>query len=239
MKIDVLTLFPEMFNGFFDNSIIKRGLAKGNIEVMFHNFRDYSTNKHHRVDDTVYGGGAGLLLAVEPIYNCLKAIKTEESYTILLSPQGRLLKQNTAYELIKQKHLIIICGHYEGFDERIKNFIDLEISIGDYVLTGGEVPAMVLLDTVIRLAPGTIKEDSHLKDSFSEYLLEHPQYTKPYDFMGMTVPDVLVNGNHKEIAKWQYRERLKRTFQNRPDLLNLDDLSAVDLAVIKELEEHK
>ena len=221
MKIDILTLFPNMFDGVFNESIIKRAIDNGNVEINLVNFRDYSKDLHNKVDDTPYGGGAGMVLTCQPIFDCVRDLKTEDSKVILLTPSGVPYKQKQAYELAKEKHLIIICGHYEGFDERIKSICDMEISIGDYVLTGGEVPAMVLVDSITRLLPGVINEESHLADSFSgNYLLDYPTYTKPRVFEGMEVPEVLISGDHKKIAQYRQEERLRLTKDIRPDLLD-------------------
>ncbi|MBO4246123.1 MAG: tRNA (guanosine(37)-N1)-methyltransferase TrmD [Bacilli bacterium] len=220
MKIDILTLFPDMFNGFITESIIKRAIDNKHVEVNFINFRDYTNDPHGKVDDTPYGGGAGMVLACQPIFDCVKAIKTPESKVILLTPSGVPYKQKMAYDLSKESHLIIICGHYEGFDDRIESICDYLISIGDYVLTGGEVPAMVLADSIIRLIPGVINERSHLEDSFNEnYLLDYPTFTKPAEYEGLKVPDVLISGDHQKIDEWRYNEAVKRTKERRPDLL--------------------
>lgn len=220
LKIDILTLFPNMFDGVFQESILKRAIDDGKIEVNLINFRDFTNDPHNKVDDTPYGGGAGMVLMAQPIFNCVKSIKKENSKVILLTPDGIPYKQKMAYDLCSEEHLILICGHYEGFDERIRSICDMEISIGDYVLTGGEVPAMVLVDSVARLIPGVINERSHLDDSFSEsYLLDYPTYTKPRVFEGMEVPEVLVSGDHKRIAEYRLEESIKKTKLRRPDLL--------------------
>jgi len=220
MKIDILSIFPEMFEGAFSESIIKRAIDDKKVEINIHNFRDYTEDSHNKVDDTPYGGGAGMVLMCQPIVDCLDSIRTSDSKVILLTPSGKKYNQRIAYDLSKEKHLILICGHYEGFDERITNFIDMEISIGDYVLTGGEIPAMAIVDSIVRLIPGVIKEESHLEDSFNEdYLLDYPSYTKPRVFRGFEVPDVLVSGDHKKIDEWRRSESLKRTKEKRPDLL--------------------
>lgn len=220
MKIDILTLFPEMFNGAFSESIIKRAIENNKVTINLHNFRDYTKDPHGKVDDTPYGGGAGMVLSPQPIFDCVDAIKTPESKIILLTPSGVPYKQKTAYDLSHEKHLIIICGHYEGFDERISTLADMEISIGDYVLTGGEIPAMVLTDSIVRLIPGVINERSHIEDSFNEnYLLDYPTYTKPRVYKDMEVPEVLLSGDHAKINEWRYSESVKRTQERRPDLL--------------------
>ena len=185
MKIDVLTLFPDMFDGFISESIIKRAIDKKQIEINIHNIRDYTTDPHKKVDDYSFGGGAGMVLMPQPIFDAVDALKTSDSKIILMTPQGTVFKQNIAYDLSHEKHLIIICGHYEGFDERIRTLADFEISIGDYVLTGGELPSMVVMDSIIRLVYGVINEDSHTFDSFHNNLLDYPVYTKPADFRGM------------------------------------------------------
>ena len=220
MKIDILSIFPEMFNGAFSESIIKRAVDSGLVEINIHNFRDYTEDPHNKVDDTPYGGGAGMVLMCQPIVDCLESIKTDDSYVILLTPSGVVYNQGMAYELSHKKHLIFICGHYEGFDERITNFVDLELSIGDFVLTGGEIPTMAIVDSIVRLIPGVINEESHLEDSFNEnYLLDYPSYTKPRVFRGFEVPEVLISGDHKRIDEWRKEESLKRTKEKRPDLL--------------------
>ena len=220
MKIDILTLFPNMFDGVFQESIIKRAVDEKKVEINLINFRDYTNDPHNKVDDTPYGGGAGMVLMCQPIFDCVKSIKTEDAKVILMTPDGIPYKQKMAYDLSNEKHLIIICGHYEGFDERIRSICDLEVSIGDYVLTGGEVPAMVLVDSITRLLPGVIREDSHLEDSFNEnYLLDYPTYTKPRVYEGMEVPEILLSGDHKKINEYRYNESLKRTEERRPDLL--------------------
>ncbi len=220
MKIDILSIFPEMFEGAFNESIIKRAIEDNKVEINIHNFRDYTEDSHNKVDDTPYGGGAGMVLMCQPIVDCLDSIRTDDSKVILLTPSGKTYNQQMAYDLSKEKHLIFICGHYEGFDERITNFIDMEISIGDYVLTGGEIPAMAIVDSIVRLIPGVIKEESHLEDSFNEdYLLDYPSYTKPRVFRGFEVPEVLISGDHKRIDEWRKEESLKRTKEKRPDLL--------------------
>lgn len=220
LKIDILTLFPNMFDGVFQESILKRAIDAGKIEINLINFRDFTNDPHNKVDDTPYGGGAGMVLMAQPIFDCVKSIRRENSKVILLTPDGIPYKQKMAYDLCSEEHLILICGHYEGFDERIRSICDMEISIGDYVLTGGEVPAMVLVDSVARLIPGVINERSHLGDSFSEsYLLDYPTYTKPRVFEGMEVPEVLVSGDHKRIAEYRLEESIKKTKLRRPDLL--------------------
>lgn len=219
MKFDILTLFPDMFKGVFNESIIARAIDEKKIEINLINFRDYTNDPHNKVDDTPYGGGAGMVLTLQPIFDCVKDIRTPDSLVILLTPDGEAYKQNKAYELSKYKHLIIICGHYEGFDERIRSICDLELSIGDYVLTGGEIASMVLVDSITRLIPGVITDESHINDSFNNNLLDYPTYTKPRVYEGMEVPEVLLSGDHKKIEEYRYNESLKRTKERRPDLL--------------------
>lgn len=219
MKIDILTLFPEMFQTFKTESIIKRAIEKDLVEINIIDFRKYSKDPHQKVDDTPYGGGSGMVLMCQPIYDCIESIKKENSKVIMLTPDGTLYKQKIAYDLAQEKHLILLCGHYEGFDERIRNIVDMEISIGDYVLTGGEIPAMVVSDSVIRLVDGVIDKNSHLVDSFNDSLLDYETYTKPYDFRGMKVPDVLMSGDHKKIDDFRRNSRYNRTKDRRPDLL--------------------
>ena len=223
MKIDVLTLFPDMFNGVFAESIIKRAMDNNLVEINIHNIRDYSKDPHKKVDDTPYGGGAGMVLMCQPIFDAVKALRSDNSKVILLTPSGKLYKQSMALDLSLEKHLIIICGHYEGFDERIKTICDMELSIGDYILTGGEIPAMVLIDSITRLIDGVIRKESYLNESFTDNLLDYPTYTKPRVYDGLVVPDVLVNGDHAKIDKWRREQQIEITKGNRPDLLKGDD----------------
>lgn len=218
MKIDVLTLFPKMFDGFTSESIINKAINSKKININIHNLRDYSKNKHKKVDDTPYGGGSGMVLMCQPIFDGVSYLKKKNSKVIMLTPQGERYNQKIAYELRKEKHLIFVCGHYEGFDERILNIVDREISIGDYVLTGGELPAMVIIDSIARLVPGVIQEESHENDTFSDDLLDYPTYTKPRDYKGMKVPDVLVSGDHKKIENWRKEMKVKQTIKKRPDI---------------------
>lgn len=236
MKIDILSLFPEMFDGFKTTSIIKRAIEKDIVEVNIHNFREFTNNKHKHVDDYPYGGGQGMVLMVQPIIDCLNSIIKDDSIVVLMSPQGKPFNQRMASDFSKINHLIIICGHYEGFDERVRDYIDYEVSIGDYVLTGGELSSMVVCDAIIRLLDGAINEDSFQDDSFSNGLLEYPQYTRPYEYDGNTVPEVLISGHHENIRKWRKKESLKRTLLKRPDLLETCEL---DNEAIKMLEEVK
>lgn len=219
MKIDILTLFPKMFDGFLSESIIKRAIKDKKVFIEIHNFRDYSDDEHNSVDDSPYGGGAGMVLMPQPIFDCVEILRKKNSKVILLTPSGVPYKQKKAYELSQEDHLIIICGHYEGFDERICTLADMEISIGDYVLTGGEIASMVITDSVVRLIDGVIERESHINDSFNNNLLDYPVYTKPANFRGMCVPDVLLSGHHANIDKFRKEESLKRTEERRPDLL--------------------
>lgn len=219
MKIDILTLFPNMFESVFKESIIKRAIKDKIVEVNAINIRDYSNDSKKRVDDTPYGGGAGMVLKCQPIFDAVKDLQKKNSKVILMTPQGTTFNQKIANALSKEKHLIIICGHYEGYDERIKSICDMELSIGDYVLTGGEIPAMVLTDSVVRLLDGVIEKESYEDDSFQKGLLEYPQYTKPKKYKKMEVPNVLLSGDHKSIDEFRKKESVKKTKKKRPDLI--------------------
>ena len=221
MKIDILTLFPHMFDGFLSESIIKRAIENNDVVINIHNIRDYSLDPHHKVDDYGFGGGAGMVLMPQPIFDCVDAVKTDDSFVILMTPQGVKYSQKMAYDFTSKKHIIIICGHYEGFDERIRTLADMEVSIGDYVLTGGELPSMVITDSIVRLLDGVITTESHLKDSFNDNLRDYPVYTKPVSFRGMDVPAVLLSGHHENIRKYRLEEQIKRTKERRPDLLEV------------------
>lgn len=242
MKIDVLTLFPEMFAGVLGHSILKKAAEKQAVQYNVINFREFSDNKHQTVDDYPYGGGAGMVLKPQPIFDAVDSLNNkndqQKSRVILLCPQGERLNQKKAEELAREKHLIFICGHYEGYDERIReHLVTDEISIGDYVLTGGELGAMVIIDSVVRLLPEVLgNEESHQKDSFSTGLLEHPHYTRPADFRGMKVPDVIISGNHKNIEEWRSKESLRRTFIRRPDLLQEIELTKEQLKWLEEIQ---
>jgi tRNA (guanine37-N1)-methyltransferase len=222
MRIDVLTLFPAMFAGPLDESIIKRAREAGRLELALHNLRDYAHDRHKTVDDRPFGGGPGMLLKPEPIFEAVESLARENARVILLSPAGRRFSQAVARELAGLEHLLMVCGHYEGFDERVRQELaDDELSIGDYVLTNGALPVMVIIDAVTRLLPGVLgDEDSAREDSFSQGLLEYPQYTRPAEFRGMKVPDVLLSGNHAEIARWRAEQARARTQERRPDLLS-------------------
>lgn len=242
MKIDVLTLFPEMFEGVFGQSILKKAAEKQAVHYNVINFRDYADNKHQTVDDYPYGGGAGMVLKPQPIFDAVAALQGKENdrkgRVILLCPQGERYDQKKAEELAKEEHLIFICGHYEGYDERIrKHLVTDEISIGDFVLTGGELGAMVVVDSVVRLLPEVLgNEESHQKDSFSTGLLEHPHYTRPADFRGLKVPDILLSGNHKNIEEWRVKESLRRTLTRRPDLLEVIELTKEQSKWLEEIK---
>ena len=216
MKINFLTLFPKYYEAFVSESIIKRAIEKNLIDVNVVDIRDFTENKHNKVDDIIYGGGSGMLLTVEPID---KAMESVGGKRILLSPQGKTFNQKIANELSKEKEITFIAGHYEGFDERTRELVNMELSIGDYVLTGGEYPSMVIADSIIRLLNGVIKEESHMNDSFENNLLECPQYTRPREYKGMKVPEVLLSGNHRKIEEWRKAESIKKTKKIRPDLL--------------------
>ena len=219
MKIDILTLFPQMFEGFKTQSIIKRAIEKEKVEINIIDIRDYTPYKNNQVDDYQFGGGGGMIMMCEPVYNAVESIKTDDSHVILLTPRGKTYNQKRAYELKDKKHLIIICGHYEGFDERIYNLADELISIGDFILTGGELPAMMISDSVIRLIDGVITSTSLEYESFNDNLLDYPVYTKPRVFRGMEVPEVLVSGDHKKINEYRENERKRITKEYREDLL--------------------
>ncbi|MBY6036116.1 tRNA (guanosine(37)-N1)-methyltransferase TrmD [Fictibacillus nanhaiensis] len=243
MKIDVLSLFPDMFSGVFGQSILKKAQEKSAVRFQVLDFREFSTNKHRNVDDYPYGGGAGMVLTPQPLFDAVETLSKEVSHKpriILLCPQGERFTQRKAEELSQEKHLIFLCGHYEGYDERVReHLVTDEISIGDYVLTGGELGAMVVIDAVTRLLPGVLgKEESHLQDSFSTGMLEHPQYTRPADFRGMKVPEVLTSGNHKNIEIWRRKESLRRTFERRPDLLEKIDLTREEEDWLQEIKDN-
>lgn len=245
MKIDVLTLFPEMFSGVLSQSILKKAQEGGAASYNVINFRPFSDNKHQTVDDYPYGGGAGMVLKPQPIFDAVNKLLSEPKEkpprVILLCPQGERFTQKRAEELSKEKHLIFICGHYEGYDERIReHLITDEISIGDYVLTGGELGAMVIIDSVVRLLPEVLgNEESHQQDSFSTGFLEHPHYTRPAEFRGMKVPDVLLSGNHRHIEEWRSKESLRRTYLRRPDLLEKVELTEQQQKWLNEFEKQQ
>ena len=219
MIIDILTLFPSMFEGFINESIIKRAIDKEKVQINIRNIRDYSPFSNKQVDDYQFGGGSGMVLMCEPIFNAIEAIKKEDSIVIMLTPSGKVYKQNEAVKLKEYKHIILLCGHYEGFDERIKTIVDMEYSIGDYVLTGGELPAMVITDSIVRLIDGVITDGSLESESFTDNLLDYPVYTRPAVFRGMKVPDVLLSGHHENINKYRLEERKRVTKEKRNDLV--------------------
>ncbi|AZP05225.1 tRNA (guanosine(37)-N1)-methyltransferase TrmD [Jeotgalibaca ciconiae] len=242
MRIDVLTLFPNMFDGPMSESIIGKAIEKELVEIKTTNFRDYTENKHNMVDDYPFGGGAGMLLTAQPIVDSIDAIKKSQPETkkriILMDPAGKKYDQKLAEELSQEEHLIFICGHYEGFDERIKSHVTDEVSIGDFILTGGELGAMVIIDSVVRLLPETLGNVlSNQTDSFSTGLLEHPQYTRPRSFRGEEVPEVLLSGNHAKIAEWQEKASLRKTLERRPDLLEKIELTEQQEKWLQEIKE--
>lgn len=235
MKITIITIFPEFFDSFQTTSIIKRAIENQRVTFETVDFRSFSTDKHHHVDDTPYGGGQGMVLSCQPIIDALRSVRTPQSHVIMMTPQGGSFCQKKAVELSGYEHLIILCGHYEGFDERIRSYVDEEISIGDYVLTGGEAAALIVSDAVIRLLDGVILEDSHEDDSFSNGLLEYPQYTKPVEFEGKKVPDVLLSGHHANIRRWRLKESLRKTTRRRPDLLETRAFSKEEEKLLEEV----
>lgn len=222
MKIDILTLFPNMFTGFINESIIKRAINSDLVKINVHNIRDYSQFKNKQVDDYPFGGGPGMVLMCEPIFNAIEDLRTENTKVIMLTPSGEVFNQKVATKLSKYEHIILLCGHYEGFDERIKAIVDMEISIGDYILTGGEIPAMAIVDTIVRLIPGVINNESLDSESFNDNLLDYPVYTRPEVFRGMKVPEVLLSGHHANIEKYRKEEQLRITKERRKDLLGCD-----------------
>ena len=220
MRIDILTLFPEMFAPLKE-SIIKRAVEDGKIEINITNIRDYANPPHYRCDDMPFGGGAGMVMMCEPLFKAIESVKQENSKIFYMSPRGKVFNQGMAREMSKLEHIVLLCGHYEGIDQRVIDYFNIEeLSIGDYVLTGGELPAMVVADSIIRLIPGVIREESTMEESFSENLLEYNQYTRPAEFMGMKVPEVLLSGHHKNIEEWRKQQSLEITKRNRPDLLD-------------------
>ena len=237
MIIKILTLFPEMFDGFLTNSIIKRAIAKDVIKIEVINIRDYTTDKYNRVDSYPVGGGAGLVMKCQPIVDCLRKNKGQNAHTIMLSPRGKIYNQAKAHELLKEDELILLCGHYEGIDERVNKYVDEQISIGDYILTGGELGAMVISDSIIRLLDGAIAEESVVEESFENGLLEYPQYTEPYDYEGDKIPDILYSGNHTAINKWRQKQSLFLTKELRSDLFEKYNLSKQDIKLLNEGKE--
>ncbi|HOI85861.1 MAG TPA: tRNA (guanosine(37)-N1)-methyltransferase TrmD [Acholeplasmataceae bacterium] len=239
MKIDIITIFPEFFDAFLRTSIIKRGIEDGFLNIQTHQLRDYSSLKHNRIDDTPYGGGAGMLMMFPPFYEAIKTLKKEHTKVIMTSPQGQLFHQQKAIELAKEEHLVILCGHYEGIDARVEALIDEEISIGNYVLTGGEMPAMIIADAISRLVPGVIHEDSSDTDSLQKGWLKYPQYTKPESYEGYRVPDILLSGHHQNIEAWRKDQSIRRTLQKRPDLLQDIKLTEEEKKILKRIQSEK
>jgi len=238
MKIDILTLFPEMFTGPFNISIIKRAREKGIIDINLVNIRDFAQNKHRTVDDTPYGGGSGMVIQTDPVFRAVENILKKDSYIIMMCPQGRIFNHDIARDLANKQHLVLICGHYEGIDERVRtHLISDEISIGDYVLTGGELPAMVVVDAISRQIPGVLGEmKSALEDSFYDDLLDYPSYTRPREYRGINVPEILLSGHHKNIETWRRKESLLRTLARRPDLLWKADLKGSDINMLQDIK---
>ncbi|HZG13741.1 MAG TPA: tRNA (guanosine(37)-N1)-methyltransferase TrmD [Candidatus Bathyarchaeia archaeon] len=242
LRIDILTLFPEMFTGVLESSILGKAREKGLVEYHVSNFRDFSQSKHGTVDDTPYGGGGGMVLKPEPLFRAVESISAEKKpRVILMCPQGKPYNQKIAEELAQEEHLVFICGHYEGYDERIRQFLVTdEISIGDYVLTGGELAAMVVVDSVVRLQPGALgNETSAVTDSYSTGLLEYPHYTRPAEFRGWKVPDILLSGHHANIERWRLKESLRRTLERRPEMLEQMELSKEAQTLLEEIKQEK
>lgn len=240
MKIDVVTIFPDMIRSGIDFSILKRARANGAVEIAVHDLRDFTTDKHRSTDDTPYGGGAGMVMRPGPIFAAVESLNLDAGdRVVMLTPQGTPYHQAKAMELSKAGRIVLLCGHYEGFDERVREHLATdEISIGDYVLTGGELPALVVIDSLVRLVPGVLgSEESAASDTFSDGLLEHPHYTRPPDFRGWRIPDVLLSGNHAEIAKWRRKEQFRRTQTRRPDLWKAFEPSKSDLKLLRQLSE--
>lgn len=237
MRITILTVFPEMFHGFISSSIIKRAIEKQLVEIQVVDFRSYAANKSNRVDDYPYGGGAGMVLQCQPIIDALKDVKKENSYVLCTNPIGTVFDQKVAHRLAQHEDLVILCGHYEGYDARIYDYVDEQMSIGDYVLTGGELAAMVISDAVIRLVDGVIKKDSYCDESFENGLLEYPQYTRPAEYDGKKVPEVLLSGHHKNIQRWRLKKSLEITQAKRPDLLEKRLFTKEELEILEEIDQ--
>ncbi len=237
MKIDIITIFPNFFNEFLTTSKIKHAIEDGIIKIQIHDLRAYTDLKGGKIDDTPYGGGAGMLMIFPPFYKLLKSLKTKDSYTVLLSPQGTVFNQGLATTWrSEKKHIILICGHYEGIDERILHFVDEEVSVGDYVLTGGEIPAMVITDALTRLLPGVINEASYIDDSHQQGILKYPQYTKPESYEGYSIPEVLKSGHHENIRLWRLYMSLKKTYLKRPDLLEKKNLNKEESKILERIK---
>jgi len=240
MKIDILTLFPEFFQTPINTSILKRAIDANAIDLTITNIRDFTTDKHHKADDRPFGGGCGMVMKAEPLFGAIESIeKTSSTKVILLCPRGKVYTQEKAFELSKEEHLVFVCGHYEDIDERVREvLITDEISIGDYILTGGEIPTLVVLDSIIRLLPDVLgNEDSAIEDSFTDGLLDCPHYTRPSNFRGLEVPEVLISGNHAKIEEWRMKQKLKLTYQKRPELLEKVSLDKKSLKLLKEIKE--
>ncbi|MBA2265978.1 MAG: tRNA (guanosine(37)-N1)-methyltransferase TrmD [Chloroflexi bacterium] len=235
MRIDVVTLFPELVGGPLSTSIIGRAADSGLVEFRVHDLREHGRGRHRSVDDYPYGGGAGMVMRPEPLFAAVEPLRAEGAQVVLMDPAGERLTDSLARELSAVAHLALICGRYEGIDERVRTLVDREVSIGDYVVTGGELPALILIDAVVRLVPGVIQESSHEGDSFASGLLEHPQYTRPVSFRDLSVPPVLLSGNHGDVDRWRRRETLRRTLERRPDLLDAADLGDDDRSILEEL----
>jgi len=236
MIIDIVTIFPEFFESFINTSIVKRAIEQGQVEVRCHQLRDYSKRKHQYIDDTPYGGGAGMLMQFPPFYEVIKKLKTEDTKVIYLSPQGQLFNQKKAISYASHKHLILLCGHYEGIDARVLEFVDEEISIGDYILTGGEIPAMIITDAVVRLISGVIDSESRDTDSLQRGWLKYPQYTKPESYKGYDVPEILRSGHHQNIENWRQKESIKATYTKRPDLVDKIELNEKEKTILAEIK---
>ena len=239
MRITILTIFPEMFEGFLNTSIIKKARLKNIVDIQVVDFRPFTADRHTRVDDYPFGGGQGMVLMCQPIIDCLKSVKKENSHVVLMNPTGQTFNQAKAHQLLKREDIIIICGHYEGYDARISNYVDEEISIGDYILTGGELGAMVVTDAVTRLVRGVITQESTEDESFENGLLEYPQYTKPVDYDGYVVPEVLLSGHHENIRKFRLYESLKKTLELRPDLLEKKELTEEEKKMLNRIMAEK
>lgn len=237
MKISIITLFPEMFDGFIETSIINKAILRELVSIDVIDMRSFTLDKHNRVDDYPYGGGAGLVLMAQPVVDAIKATRTDDSWVIMMTPQGQTFNQEMAYNFsTDHNHLILVCGHYEGFDERIREYVDQEVSIGDYVLTGGEIAAMAISDAVIRLVDGVITKESHEDDSFSNGLLEYAHYTRPREYEGKEVPEVLFSGHHENVRKYRLQSSLEKTYKFRPDLLDKVELDKESLAILDDIK---
>jgi tRNA (guanine37-N1)-methyltransferase len=236
MKIDIISIFPDFFKPFLETSMIRKAIMYQHVEINVHDLRFYSSNKHKKVDDTPYGGGAGMVMTFQPFYDAIQALKKINSLVVLLTPQGELFNQTKANKLSKKDHLILLCGHYEGIDHRIMEYVDLELSIGDYVLTGGEIPAMIVADAITRLLPGVLHHESRDTDSLQIGILKYPQYTKPEVYNNHPVPEVLLSGNHQDIEKWRLEQSLLQTYLKRPDLIKKAKLSENELKVLEKIK---